>query len=582
LEKIWRGAGDMDRKVKLPIGIEDFEKLRTEGFYYVDKTGLITELLNNWGEVNLFTRPRRFGKSLNMSMLRAFFAYGCNPKIFEGLAIAGERELCDKYMGKFPVVSITLKGVEAKDYAGARAMMAFIIGNEALRFHFLSESNKLSELERKQYDQLTKIDEEGRYGFIMSEDVIKNSLLILTRLLRKHYGQKVVLLIDEYDVPLDKAQQFGYYEEMVSLVRNMLGQALKSNDSLQFAVLTGCLRIAKESIFTGLNNFNVLSITNVRFEEHFGFSDEEVKDMLDYYGLADKYRQIKEWYDGYRFGKTDVYCPWDVINYVNLLRSEPEASPRAFWINTSGNYIIRQFLRMATPRTRREIERLLAGESVKKKVNQELTYRELYQSIDNLWSVLFTTGYLTCKEAAEEDVYSLVIPNLEIRKIFAEQVMEWFQEEARKDAPMLDEFCWAFAKGDGEAVERLFTAYLKKTISIRDTSVRKGKKENFYHGILLGLLSHRGDWDVDSNIESGDGYSDIQVEIEEESIGLVIEVKYADNGDLEAGCKEAFKQIEETGYEERLKEDGMTRIIRYGIACWKKSCMVRVEKEESC
>ncbi len=572
----------MDRKVKLPIGIEDFEKLRTEGFYYVDKTGLITELLNNWGEVNLFTRPRRFGKSLNMSMLRAFFAYGCNPKIFEGLAIAGERELCDKYMGKFPVVSITLKGVEAKDYAGARAMMAFIIGNEALRFHFLSESNKLSELERKQYDQLTKIDEEGRYGFIMSEDVIKNSLLILTRLLRKHYGQKVVLLIDEYDVPLDKAQQFGYYEEMVSLVRNMLGQALKSNDSLQFAVLTGCLRIAKESIFTGLNNFNVLSITNVRFEEHFGFSDEDVKDMLDYYGLADKYRQIKEWYDGYRFGKTDVYCPWDVINYVNLLRSEPEASPRAFWINTSGNYIIRQFLRMATPRTRREIERLLAGESVKKKVNQELTYRELYQSIDNLWSVLFTTGYLTCKEAAEEDVYSLVIPNLEIRKIFAEQVMEWFQEEARKDAPMLDEFCWAFAKGDGEAVERLFTAYLKKTISIRDTSVRKGKKENFYHGILLGLLSHRGDWDVDSNIESGDGYSDIQVEIEEESIGLVIEVKYADNGDLEAGCKEAFKQIEETGYEERLKEDGMTRIIRYGIACWKKSCMVRVEKEESC
>ena len=448
----------MDRKVKLPIGIEDFEKLRTEGFYYVDKTGLITELLNNWGEVNLFTRPRRFGKSLNMSMLRAFFAYGCNPKIFEGLAIAGERELCDKYMGKFPVVSITLKGVEAKDYAGARAMMAFIIGNEALRFHFLSESNKLSELERKQYDQLTKIDEEGRYGFIMSEDVIKNSLLILTRLLRKHYGQKVVLLIDEYDVPLDKAQQFGYYEEMVSLVRNMLGQALKSNDSLQFAVLTGCLRIAKESIFTGLNNFNVLSITNVRFEEHFGFSDEDVKDMLDYYGLADKYRQIKEWYDGYRFGKTDVYCPWDVINYVNLLRSEPEASPRAFWINTSGNYIIRQFLRMATPRTRREIERLLAGESVKKKVNQELTYRELYQSIDNLWSVLFTTGYLTCKEAAEEDVYSLVIPNLEIRKIFAEQVMEWFQGEIGKEPELLDAFCEAFRQGDAEAIEQHFTS----------------------------------------------------------------------------------------------------------------------------
>lgn len=572
----------MDRKAKLPIGIEDFEEIRTEDFYYVDKTGLITEFLRNWGKVNLFTRPRRFGKSLNMSMLKAFFSYGCDKKIFEGLAIAGEREICDKYMGKFPVVSVTLKGAEAKDYEGARAMLTSIVGNEALRFPFLSESNKLSELERKQYDQLTKIDEEGRCGFIMSEDVLKNSLLTLTRLLRKHYNQKAVLLIDEYDVPLDKAQQFGYYEEMISLIRNMLGQALKSNDSLQFAVLTGCLRIAKESIFTGLNNFNVLSITNVRFDEHFGFSDQEVKNMLDYYGLGDKYGQIKEWYDGYRFGKRDVYCPWDVINYVNLLRSEPDASPRAFWINTSGNHIIRQFLRMATPRTRREVERLLAGESVRKKINQELTYRELYQSIDNLWSVLFTTGYLTCKEAAEEDIYSLVIPNLEIRKIFMEQVMEWFQEEAGKDAPMLDEFCRAFATGDGEAVERLFTTYLKKTISIRDTSVRKGKKENFYHGILLGLLSHRGDWDVDSNIEAGDGYSDIQVEIEDESIGLVIEVKYAEGGDLEAGCRKAFEQIGEMGYEERLKEDGMTQIIKYGIACWKKSCMVQVERGDSC
>lgn len=461
-------------------------------------------------------------------------------------------------------------------------MLASIVGKEALRHSFLMESDKLTDKEKELFSRLITVGKGDEPGFVMSEDVIKDSFLTLTQLLRKHYGQKAILLIDEYDVPLDKAQQFGYYEEMVSLVRNMLGQALKSNDSLQFAVLTGCLRIAKESIFTGLNNFNVLSITNVRFEEHFGFSDQEVRDMLDYYGLAGKYGQIKEWYDGYRFGKIDVYCPWDVINYLNLLRSEPEAFPRAFWINTSGNYIIRQFLRMATPRTKREIERLLAGESVKKKVNQELTYRELYQSIDNLWSVLFTTGYLTCKEAGEEDVFSLVIPNLEIRKIFEEQVMEWFQEEARKDAPMLDEFCQAFARGDGETVERLFTAYLKKTISIRDTSVRKAKKENFYHGILLGLLSHRGDWDVDSNIESGDGYSDIQVEIEEESIGLVIEVKYADNGDLEAGCKEAFKQIEETGYEERLKEDGMTRIIRYGIACWKKSCMVRVEKGDAC
>ncbi len=568
----------MSKRKRLPIGIEDFEKLRRENFYYVDKTGLIAELLQNWGEVNLFTRPRRFGKSLNMSMFKAFFEYGCDKELFQGLDITGEPELCDKYMGKFPVVSLTLKGVEARDYEGARAMLASIIGREALRFSFLKESSKLLEEEQEQYCQLVKVDRKGESGFIMPEVVLKDSLLTLTHLLKKHYGRKVILLIDEYDVPLDKAQQFGYYEEMVSLVRSMLGQALKSNDSLQFAILTGCLRIARESIFTGLNNFNVLSITDVRFDEYFGFSDREVKAMLQYYSLEEYYGQIREWYDGYRFGKADVYCPWDVINYVNLLRSEPDAVPKAFWMNTSGNYIIRRFLQMATPKTRREIESLLAGESVKKKINQELTYGELYKNLDNLWSMLFITGYLTYREKEEDDVYSLVIPNLEIRKIFKEQVMEWFQEEAKKNGQVLDEFCRAFAEGDGETIERLFTAYLKKTISIRDTSVRKDKKENFYHGILLGLLSHREDWDVDSNIESGEGFSDIQVEIEDESLGIVIELKYPDGGNLEEGCAEALNQIEEKGYEERLREDGMSNVIKYGIACWKKRCMVRVEQ----
>lgn len=572
----------MVRKKRLPIGIEDFEEIRTEDFYYVDKTGLITELLQNWGKVNLFTRPRCFGKSLNMSMLKRFFEYGCDRRLFEGLVIAEEQELCDRYMGSFPVVSITLKGAEARDYEGARAMLASIVGKAALRHSFLLESDKLSNGEKELFSRLITVGKGEEPGFVMPEDVIKDSLLTLTQLLGKHYNQKVVLLIDEYDVPLDKAQQFGYYEEMLSLVRNMLGQALKSNESLQFAVLTGCLRIAKESIFTGLNNFKVMSVTSIRYDEYFGFTEKEVAGLLNYYGLEDKYGQIKEWYDGYRFGKTDVYCPWDVINCIDLFCSEPEASPRAFWINSSGNHIIRRFLQMATPRTRREVECLLAGKSVKKRVNQELTYRELYENIDNLWSVLFTTGYLTSKEAVGEDVYSLVIPNLEIRTIFVEQVMEWFQEEARKDTPMLDEFCQAFANGDGGNVERLFTAYLKKTISIRDTSVRKAKKENFYHGILLGLLSHRGDWDVDSNIEAGDGYSDIQVEIEEGSIGLVIEVKYANEGNLEAGCRRALEQIEEAGYEKRLKEDGMTIIIKYGIACWKKECMVRVVRGEPC
>ncbi len=567
----------MDGKRKLPIGVEDFEKIRTEDFYYVDKTGLIGELLYSWGEENLITRPRRFGKSLNMSMFKAFFEYGCEERLFEGLEISREPGLCEKYMGRFPVVSVTLKGVEARDFAGAKAMAASVIGREAMRFSFLADSGRLSPEERKRYGQLVKVDEEGKTGFLMAEEVLKDSLLTLTQLLMRHYGQKVILLIDEYDVPLDKARQYGYYEEMAGLVRNMLGQALKGNDSLQFAVLTGCLRIARESIFTGLNNFNVLSITDVRFDERFGFSDGEVKEMLEYYGLEACYGQVKEWYDGYRFGRVDVYCPWDVINYVNVLRWDPGAAPRAFWVNTSENHIIRRFLQMASSRTRREVERLLAGECVKKRVSQELTYGELYGSMENLWSVLFTTGYLTYRDQGEDDVYSLAIPNLEVRKIFEEQVMAWFREEAAKDGSMLDGFCEAFARGDAETVKRLFTAYLQKTISIRDTSVRKEKKENFYHGILLGLLSRREDWDVDSNVESGDGFSDIQVEMDAEGIGIVIEVKYADGGNLEAGCKKALRQIEQLGYEQRLREDGMSKIFKYGIACWKKTCMVRVE-----
>ena len=570
----------MEGKKKLPIGIEHFEKLRTEDFYYVDKTGLIEELLHNWGEVNLFTRPRRFGKSLNMNMLKTFFEYGCKKELFEGLEISGNEELCEKYMGKFPVISITLKGVEARNYEGAERMLGSVIGNEAMRFSFLMKSDKLSEEEKRRLFRLITIGQEEPPEYKQSEELLKGSLLTLSQLLQKHNGQKVILLIDEYDVPLDKAEQYGYYEEMVLLLRSFLGQALKTNESLYFAVLTGCLRIAKESIFTGLNNFNVFSIMDVWFDEYFGFSDEEVKKMLEYYGLEEKYSQIREWYDGYRFGNTDVYCPWDVINYVNLLRKEPEALPRAYWINTSGNNIIRRFLQMSTAKTRREVESLIAGETVRKKVNQELTYRELYGTIDHVWSVLFTTGYLTSRGRSGEEEYLLAIPNQEIRKIFQEQVMEWFQENARKDRLGLKEFCSAFARGDGETVEKQFTTYLKKTISIRDTSVRKGKKENFYHGILLGLLSSREDWDVDSNGEAGEGYSDIQVEIEEESIGIVIEVKYVEGPGLETGCREALEQIERKQYDMRLREDGMNTIFKYGIACQRKSCKVQVKAEK--
>ena len=562
----------MEKKVKLPIGIENFKEIRTENFYYVDKTGLIAELLNNSGKVNLFTRPRRFGKSLNMSMLKYFFAYGCDKTLFDGLEIAKDQEVCEKYMGKYPVISITLKSVCAMTCQKARGMLCSVIGSEAMDFLFLKESSKLSDEEKDWYKQLVHLDQTGQTEFIMSDEVLANSLRNLMKLLQKHYDQQVILLIDEYDVPLDKAQQYGYYDEMADMIRGLFGQVLKGNDSLKLAVLTGCLRVAKESIFTGLNNLQVFSITNLQFDEHFGFSDTEVKAMLDYYGMEDKLAAAKEWYDGYRFGNMDVYCPWDVINYCSESRFDMDALPRSFWINTSGNDIIRKFIRQATPVTRTELERLISGETVTKKINQELTYRDLYKSIDNLWSVLFTTGYLTQREKQGTDIYKLAIPNLEIRQIFIEQILEWFQEEVRRDTPKLDAFCAAFPRADAQAVEEQFNAYLNRTISIRDTCVRKDMKENFYHGILLGLLSHREDWLVDSNPESGDGYSDILVELYEERIGIVIEVKYSDGGDLETGCRNALEQIKRNRYEDRLVQDGMETIISYGIACFRKQC----------
>lgn len=584
----------MDAKLKLPIGIENFEEIRTLGFYYVDKTGLIKDLLNDWGKVNLFTRPRRFGKSLNMNMLKYFFEYGCDSGLFDGLAISKEQKLCADYMGKYPVISVTLKGVSSRNFDSARGMLCTIIGSEALRFQFLTESDKLSDEEKDCYKQLIHVDASGQHGFIMPREVLEDSLRTLTRLLHKHYGQKVVLLIDEYDVPLDKAQISGYYDEMISLIRNLFGQALKSNDSLFFAVLTGCLRVAHESIFTGLNNLRTFSITNAQLDEYFGFSDDEVRTMLEFYGVGDRFGLAKEWYDGYRFGDADVYCPWDVINYCAVLRTEPRALPRAYWLNTSGNDIIRNFIRMAAPKTKREIECLIDGGSVEKKINQELTYRDLYCNIENIWSVLFATGYLTrrkmplshCEtkggldaEADREadDIFDLVIPNLEIKKIFIDQVMEWFQEESRKDTSKLDAFCDAFVRADAAAVEAYFNAYLRRTISIRDTSVRRGLKENFYHGILLGLLSHRGDWIVSSNMESGDGFSDILVELEEDEIGIVIEVKYPDGGDLEEGCRKALAQIERMNYEDRLRQNGLTTVYKYGIACNRKRCRVLLQ-----
>lgn len=566
-------------KKKLPIGIESFEKIRIEDFYYIDKTGLIKALLYNWGEVNLFTRPRRFGKSLNMSMLKSFFEINTDKEykknLFEGLDIANDTDLCKTYMGKFPVISISLKGVNGTDFLAARSMMSSIIGNEALRFYFLSESPKLNEKEIKLFNQLTEVDESNREGFIMSDIVLTSSLKILSMLLQKHYEKKVIILIDEYDVPLAKAFDNGYYDEMVMLIRNLFEQVLKTNDSLQFAVLTGCLRVSKESIFTGLNNLKVLSITDVRFDEYFGFTDKEVQDLLKYYELTESYGIVKDWYDGYRFGNVHIYCPWDVICYCDELRFDPKALPKDYWSNTSSNEAVRHFIENAeTNTTKREIERLVEGDIIKKEIRRELTYRELYNNAENIWSVLYTTGYLTQQGEPDGDIFPLVIPNQEVRKIFTKQITDWFQDTVRKDGAALNAFCEAFEKGDAAEVEKQFNSYLRKTISIRDTFVKKDRKENFYHGILLGLLSFKGNWNVWSNRESGEGYSDILIEIEDKDMGIVVEVKYSDDENLEAVCRQALKQINDKNYPEELQQLGLNHILKFGIACYKKRCKV--------
>ena len=561
---------------KLPVGIENFEEIRTEGFYYVDKTGLIRDLLNNWGKVNLFTRPRRFGKTLNMSMLKTFFEIGSDRTLFDGLAISRETALCEAYMGRFPVVFVSLKGVDGLTFEEAESRFIEIIGSEAERFSFLLESDKLSDNEKEKYRALLKL-KNGQYD--MGTIVLTSSLQTLSLLLNKHYGQKTILLIDEYDVPLDKAFQHGYYKEMVALIRGLFGQALKTNDYLQFAVLTGCLRVSKESIFTGLNNFKVLSITDSRFDEHFGFTDAEVKTLLDDYNLTAHYGETKEWYDGYRFGSVDVYCPWDVINHVDRLCGEPNAEPQAYWINTSGNDLVRRFVDKADKTTQGEIERLIAGEAIEKAVRLELTYNEIDNSIDNLWSVLFTTGYLTQAGKVERGVYKLIIPNREVREVFILQIQEWFKETVVHDEKPMQAFCQAFLDGNAEEIQKRLTVILGKMISILDTKAKDDQKENFYHGLLLGLLRSEPNWLILSNAESGDGFNDILIEPEDPDTGIVIEVKYSPTlAGMESVCEAAMNQIKEKRYDERLRNEGRENVTAFGIAFCKKRCRVVFEK----
>lgn len=561
---------------KLPIGIENFEKLRQEDFYYIDKTRLIEQLLTRWGEVNLFTRPRRFGKSLNMSMLQSFFEIGKDKTLFDGLRISDNQELCEEYQGKFPVVSVSLKGINGATYEEARRFLIKTINEEARRLSVLSDSTELDETDHELLTQLKKKE--------MTNDSLVYSIRELTELLEKHYGSKVIVLIDEYDVPLAKANENGYYDEMVLLIRNLFENALKTNNSLKFAVLTGCLRIAKESIFTGLNNFKVYSITDKSFDETFGFTDEEVKELLRYYGQEKYYETVKEWYDGYRFGNVDVYCPWDVINFCSDHLADPGLEPKNYWANTSGNSVISHFIdSVGKPQklTRMELEQLVNGGIVQKEINFELTYKELYSSIDNLWSTLFMTGYLTQRGESSGNRYNLVIPNREIRNIITNHILKMFKENVKDDGKTVSDLCDALLNKNPEKVELIFTEYMKKTISIRDTFARKPTKENFYHGLLLGILGFKENWSVMSNRESGDGFGDILIRIEDEDVGIVIEVKYADDGNLQGECEKALQQIIDIRYTEALEQEGIHTIIKYGIACYRKKCKVlmRIDKQ---
>ncbi len=555
-------------KKKFPIGIDDFEKLRQDDFYYVDKTSLIRDLLENWGEVNLFTRPRRFGKSLNMSMLWHFFDIYGNRDIFKGLEIAEETELCRQYMGQFPVIYLSLKGISANTYHGAVGMAIQMINAEVRRFQYLLDSKKLTKYDKEIVLKLLNSE--------MEEAVLCSSLKNLSELLYKHHGQKVILLIDEYDVPLAKAFDRGYYDEMILLIRNFLGQVLKTNQSLKFAVLTGCMRISKESVFTGLNNLSVFTVSDAEYDEYFGFTDQDVRGMLDYYGLMEQYDEMKEWYDGFMFGNREVYCPWDVMNHCRKLCIDRTAKPQNYWANTSGNDVVRQFIQRAgRDYTKKEIEKLVAGETITKQIHQELTYRDVYGSEDNIWSVLFATGYLTKRGCSDGKTVSLAIPNREIREIYTEQIMVLFREGVKENKETLNSFCKALESGNAEKVEQHFQEYLKRTISIRDTFVRRNLKENFYHGILIGILGYMEGWCISSNQEAGDGYSDIVLESADGEAGILIEIKYAHDGNLEKGCRDAIAQITKNHYEEELYDEGVERILKYGIACYKKRCRVQ-------
>ena len=564
----------MKKRLRLPVGIENFEEIRRNQYYYIDKTKLIEQLFDSLGKVSLFTRPRRFGKTLNMSMLKSFFEIGTDPSLFDGLYISKNQDLCKQHLGHYPVIFLSLKGVEGLSFSEARRRCIQLIKREAERFYVLKDSPCLLDIDRKKYRELLEMKDQPE-----EVDIIISSIKTLSDLLYKHYGKKAVILIDEYDVPLDKAFQYGYYREMVHFMRGLLGEVLKTNDSLAFAVLTGCLRVSKESIFTGLNNFKILSITDTRFDEQFGFTDTEVRTLLSDYQMEDRFAEVKEWYDGYHFGNADVYCPWDVVNFVDRAKDDRDARPEAYWINTSGNELVKRFIDKANKTTKSEIERLINGEAIEKELRLELTYEEIDQSIENLWSVLFTTGYLTQTGRPKDGAYRLIIPNREVREVFRLQINEWFKKSIFSNTERLTAFWKAFEEGDTEGIEQYLNRILSNSISVFDTKARKEEKESSYHNLLVGILTGNADWLVKSNVEAGEGFADIIVETDDPDAGIVVELKYTKNVDeLKAACQKALDQIRDRRYQEYLLNDDRKNIRLYGIAFCKKRCCAISEK----
>lgn len=550
--------------INLPVGVSNFEKIRKDNYFYVDKTGLITDILSQKTEVLLITRPRRFGKTLNMSMLESFFDITKDSKeIFKGLQITREKKLCDEWLNQYPVVSISFKQVDGLNFNDAYNMLVWMISQLYTKHSYLLESKKISDSDKNMINRMIN-DKPSLVD-------IKGSLVLLTKLLQQYYDKPVILLIDEYDVPVAKANSKGYYKEMLDVMKAIM-QALKDNDSLKFAVITGCLKIAKESIFTGTNNFVSNSITSNRLNEYFGFTQSEVDNLLEIMDSSDRRDDIKEWYDGYHFGKLDVYCPWDVMNYLLELQRDKDAKPISYWKNTSDNAIIRSFIDYAGSNITKKLEILMNGGYIVEQIDENLTYDYLHSSEDNLWSTLYLTGYLT--KVKDEDLYenvndnklALKIPNAEIKDIYESIVMKWFNDSAQKwNRKALFDAVW---NGDSETITNELSTLLRRTISYHDY------REDFYHAFLAGIFTGAG-YMVESNKEHGEGRSDVVVNDVIHGRVAIFEAKYAQNlDDLEKMCDKAIEQIDAKMYAKEY-EDDYDEILCYGIAFFKKRCMVK-------